>query len=61
MLQSWYPNSQLDLDEQGRVIKRNKFGGIKYVYDGNTMKTLKRYFEQQIARRLPNAKILYWT
>ncbi len=61
VLQSWYPNSQLDLDEQGRVIKRNKFGGIKYVYDGNTMKTLKRYFEQQIARRLPNAKILYWT
>ncbi|MBF2049740.1 MAG: radical SAM protein [Elainella sp. C42_A2020_010] len=61
VLQSWYPNSQLDLDEQGRVIKRNKFGGIKYVYDGNTMKTLKRYFEQQIAHRLPSAEILYWT
>jgi spore photoproduct lyase len=61
VLQSWYPNSKLDLDEAGRIIKRNKFGGIKYVYDSDTMKTLRRFFEQQIERRFPTAKILYWT
>ncbi|MBD2089758.1 radical SAM protein [Microcoleus sp. FACHB-1515] len=61
VLQSWYPNSKLDLDEAGRVIKRNKFGGVKYVYDGETMKTLKAFFEREIDRRFPQAKILYWT
>lgn len=61
VLQSWYPNSKLDLDEAGRVIKRNKFGGVKYVYDGETMKTLKKFFERQIDRRFSQAKILYWT
>jgi spore photoproduct lyase len=61
VLQSWYPNSKLDLDETGRVIKRNKFGGVKYVYDSDTMKQLKQFFERQIAQRFPQAKILYWT
>ncbi len=61
VLQTWYPHSKLDLDESGRVIKRNKFGGIKYVYDTNTMKTLRRFFEGEIARRFPKAQILYWT
>ncbi len=61
VLQTWYPHSQLDLDESGRVIKRNKFGGIKYVYDTNTMKTLRHFFESEIARRFPKAQILYWT
>jgi spore photoproduct lyase len=61
VLQTWYPHSKLDLDESGRVIKRNKFGGIKYVYDTNTMKTLRRFFDGEIARRFPKAQILYWT
>lgn len=61
VLQSWYPHSKLDLDEAGRVIKRNKFGGIKYVYDQNTMGTLRAFFEQQINRRFPRARVLYWT
>ena len=59
VLQTWYPHSKLDLDESGRVIKRNKFGGIKYVYDTNTMKTLRRFFDGEIARRFPKAQILY--
>jgi len=61
VLQTWYPHSKLDLDEAGRVIKRNKFGGIKYVYDKETMNTLRRFFEQQIRSRFPQAQVLYWT
>ena len=61
VLLSWYPKTTLDLDEATRSVKRNKFGGTKYVYPAETMKTLRRFFEQEIARRFPQAKILYWT
>ncbi|WP_263971725.1 spore photoproduct lyase family protein [Leptolyngbya ohadii] len=61
VLQAWYPNSELDLDEQNRVIKRNKFGGVKYVYDTTTMKQLRKFFEGEIAKRFPKAEVLYWT
>jgi spore photoproduct lyase len=61
VLQSWYPNSKLEMDESNRVIKRNKFGGVKYVYDGDTMKQMRTFFEKQIRQRFPQAKILYWT
>ncbi|MFH7026455.1 MAG: spore photoproduct lyase family protein [Heteroscytonema crispum UTEX LB 1556] len=61
VLQSWYPQSKLDMDEAKRSVKRNKFGGTKYVYDGDTMKKLRQFFESEIQRRFPNAKILYWT
>ncbi|MBL1175219.1 spore photoproduct lyase family protein [Pantanalinema sp. GBBB05] len=61
VLQTWYPHSKLDLDESGRVIKRNKFGGIKYVYDQDTMSHLRRFFTQEIQRRFPQAQTLYWT
>ncbi|WP_242059827.1 spore photoproduct lyase family protein [Oscillatoria sp. FACHB-1407] len=61
VLNTWYPNSKLDMDESTRSVKRNKFGGTKYVYDADTMKQLRRFFEQEIARRFPTAQILYWT
>lgn len=61
VLQTWYPNSKLEMDESNRVMKRNKFGGVKYVYDGDTMKTMRKFFEQQIQKRFPQAEILYWT
>jgi spore photoproduct lyase len=61
VLQTWYPYSQLDMDEQTRTQKRNKFGGVKYVYDPSTMKELRRFFESEIQRRFPKAQILYWT
>ena len=61
VLQTWYPQSKLDMDEEKRRIKRNKFGGIKYVYDADTTSTMKRFFEAEIQNRFPNANILYWT
>jgi len=61
VLQTWYPHSKLDMEEDNRSIKRNKFGGTKYVYDTDNMKALRRFFEREIARRFPDARILYWT
>lgn len=61
VLTQWYPNSKLDMDESSRRIKRNKFGGIKYVYESDTMKALHRFFADEIAKRFPTAQILYWT
>lgn len=61
VLQTWYPQSKLDMDEEKRSLKRNKFGGVKYVYDNDTMKALRHFFESEIGRRFPTAKILYWT
>lgn len=61
VLLSWYPQTKLDLDEAKRSVKRNKFGGTKYVYDSDTMKQLRHFFERQIQQRFPQARILYWT
>ncbi|MEH2312785.1 MAG: spore photoproduct lyase family protein [Nostoc sp.] len=61
VLQTWYPQSKLEMDEAKRSVKRNKFGGTKYVYDKDTMKALRSFFESEITKRFPNAEILYWT
>ena len=61
VLLNWYPHTKLDMEEEARSVKRNKFGGTKYVYDSDTMKTLRRFFEHELARRFPQARILYWT
>nr|MDF0364933.1 radical SAM protein [Nodosilinea sp. TSF1-S3] len=61
VLEQWYPNSSLDLDESTRTTKRNKFGGTKYVYDKDTMSELRSFFEGAIARWFPRGEILYWT
>ena len=58
---SWYPNTSLDMSEDNRTIKRNKFGGIKYVYTKDIMQQLRSFFESEIAKRFPQAKVLYWT
>jgi spore photoproduct lyase len=60
-LLDWYPKTTLDLDPANRDVKRNKFGGEKYVYPKNAMKELRAFFETEIARRFPNAPILYFT
>ncbi len=61
VLQTWYPNSKLDLSNENRSQKRNKFGGVKYVYERDTMNELKDFIQTEIDTRFPKAKILYWT
>ena len=61
VLEGWYPGSALDLSDANRTEKRTKFGSIKHVYDAATMGRLRAFFSQEIARRLPQARILYWT
>ena len=61
VLQGWYPNTTLDLQEENRARKFNKFGAVKYVYPRETMGRLRSFFERQIASKLPHARILYWT
>jgi spore photoproduct lyase len=61
VLQSWYPGSALDMGEQDRITKRTKFGSEKQVYDVETMRALRSFFENRIDRTLPAARILYWT
>jgi spore photoproduct lyase len=61
VLLSWYPKTTLDLDEEKRTVKRNKFGGTKYVYPREVMSELRRFFEREISARFPQAQILYWT
>lgn len=61
VLLSWYPNTSLDLSEEGRSVKRNKFGGAKFVYPADTMKAMRAWFTREIAARFPQGRVLYWT
>ena len=61
VLLDWYPNTSLEMDEESRAVKRNKFGGLKYVYTTDTMKQLRSFLEGEIRSKFPQAKILYWT
>ena len=61
VLDTWYPGSALDMGTDNRVTKRTKFGAEKQVYDAPTMRALRRFFEDEIGRALPDARILYWT
>ena len=61
VLLQWYPNTLLDLDESQRDVKRNKFGGKKFVLPKDTMQTLRSFITQELTRRFPQAQQLYWT
>lgn len=61
VLLGWYPNTSLDMDESSRSVKRNKFGGLKYVYRPDTMSELRTFMKREIIARFPSANILYWT
>jgi spore photoproduct lyase len=61
VLQNWYPGSRLDMDEDSRARKTTKFGSVKWVFPRETMRELRNTLEAAVARRLPGARILYWT
>lgn len=61
VLTSWYPGSDLEMDPEQRAEKRTKFAGTKFVYPPEVMAELKTFFHQELARQLPQARILYWT
>ncbi|GAB4024808.1 spore photoproduct lyase family protein [Spirosoma koreense] len=61
VLTEWYPNTSLDMDEASRSTKRNKFGGVKYVYTPQNMQALRSFLYSAWRERFPEAPILYWT
>ena len=61
VLLGWYPATDLEMDEAVRTVKRNKFGGRKYVYPAPLMKELRQTLEACLLRAIPQARLLYWT
>ena len=61
LLLNWYPKTTLEMDEEARTRKLNKFGTFKYVYPKEPMGEMKQFFVAALARVLPQARILYWT
>ena len=61
VLLQWYPRTRLEMDPGQRSEKRSKFGGVKYVYPRELMTEMRRWFDTELARRLPAARTLYWT
>ena len=61
VLTGWYPGSALEMDEERRAQKRTKFGAVKHVYPPELMKEMRAWFEAELARVLPQARLLYWT
>ncbi|WP_448615031.1 spore photoproduct lyase family protein [Modestobacter sp. URMC 112] len=60
-LTDWYPRTKLEMDEDLRTTKRGKFGAVKHVYPKDVMAGLRGWFENALAERLPDARLLYWT
>ncbi|WP_448641617.1 spore photoproduct lyase family protein [Geodermatophilus sp. URMC 63] len=60
-LLDWYPRTKLEMDESRRTTKRGKFGSVKHVYPRDTMAELRAWFERELAERLPQGRLLYWT
>ena len=61
VLLGWYPQTKLEMDEEVRTAKRNKFGGVKFVYPRDTMREMRTWFEDAVDKRLPGSQLLYWT
>ena len=61
VLLNWYPHTPLDMEESTRSQKRNKFGGVKFVYPKTQMTDLKGWFHERIGTQFPEGEILYWT
>ena len=61
VLLGWYPATGLEMDEAVRTVKRNRFGGRKYVYPAPLMREMRAALEAEMAQALPSACLLYWT
>ena len=61
VLMGWYPSTSLEMDENVRTVKMNKFGGRKYVYPKELMREMKGWFTDEVGRTLPGGVVLYWT
>ncbi|MGA8328726.1 MAG: spore photoproduct lyase family protein [Mycobacterium sp.] len=61
VLLDWYPRTKLNMDESNRTRKFGKYGAAKYVYPKDTMTELRSWFEVELAKTLPTARMLYWT
>jgi spore photoproduct lyase len=61
VLLDWYPRTRLEMDEELRRAKRGRFASVKYVYPAPVMSELRTWFEEELPRRLPLARVLYWT
>ena len=61
VLMGWYPATKLEMDPAVRAQKRNKFGGVKYVYPKALMDEMKAWFAGAVGTHLPGARLLYWT
>ncbi len=61
VLGAWYPGSPLEMDEAARTRKTTKFGSVKWVFPREEMVAMRAQIEASLARRLPVARLLYWT
>ncbi|HEY6746818.1 MAG TPA: hypothetical protein VI357_13995 [Mycobacteriales bacterium] len=61
VLLGWYPRTKLEMDEAARSRKHGRYGAVKYVYPKDVMSSLRTWFHESIADRLPDCRILYWT
>ena len=61
VLLGWYPATNLEMDEAVRTVKRNKFGGRKYVYPKELMAEMRTALEGMLSDAIPSARLLYWT
>lgn len=56
-----FPNTKLDMEESGRMLKWGKFGRVKYVYLKEIAAEIKEYISSLIKERFPDAVIEYFT
>ncbi len=61
VLDGWYPGSKLEMDEALRTRKTTKFGSVKWVFPKEEMADMRGTLEASLGRRLPMARLLYWT
>lgn len=61
VLEGWYPRTKLEMDPQLRSRKHGRFNSTKYVYPADTMREMRRWFDDALATRLSAARTLYWT